>query len=111
MRPVAGGRRSGEFSAPEGKRFFASAPVGGSSWGTVLTVPESSLYAPAGGLGKWLPWAILGLLVTALLGTVWLVRRLSETGTRLSRSNTDLELANANLARSNADLEQFAYVA
>ena len=111
MRPVARGRRSGEVSTPEGKQFFASAPVGGSSWRTVLTVPESSLYAPAGGLGKWLPWGILGLLVTALLGMAWLVRRLSETGSRLSRSNTDLELANANLARSNADLEQFAYVA
>ena len=108
---MAGTRRSGEVSTPRGPRFFAAAPVGGSSWRTVLTVPESALYAPAGGLGQWLPWAILGLLVTALLGAAWLVRRLSETGSRLSRSNNELELANANLARSNADLEQFAYVA
>ena len=102
---------SGPMASSEGTQFVASAKVGGSSWRTVLTVPESSLYSPAGGPGQWLPWAILFLLVATLLAMVLLVRRLTDTGHRLGRANAELESANANLARSNADLEQFAYVA
>ena len=52
MRPVAGGHRSGEVSTPEGKQFFASAPVGGSSWRTVLTVPESLSVRARGRAGQ-----------------------------------------------------------
>jgi signal transduction histidine kinase len=104
-------RRRGELDLPGGRSFYASAPIGGSAWRTVVTVPTQTLYAPSEGLGRWLPWGILGLLALVLFGGVRLILRMVETGHRLTGANESLESANQDLERSNADLEQFAYVA
>jgi signal transduction histidine kinase len=108
-RPDPRGR--GELDLRGGRSFYASAPIGGSAWRTVVTVPTATLYAPAEGPGRWLPWAILGLLTVVLLGGVRLILRTLDTGRRLAGVNESLEAANQDLERSNADLEQFAYVA
>jgi signal transduction histidine kinase len=104
-------RGRGELELRGGRRFYASSRIEGSDWRTVVAVPTATLYGPAGGVGKWLPWGILGLLVLLLLGGVVLILRLLETGRRLAGANASLESANEDLERSNADLEQFAYVA
>jgi signal transduction histidine kinase len=108
-RPEA--RTRGELKLPGGARYYATSPITGSDWRTVVVVPTRTLYAPAGGVGSWLPWAILGLLMVLLTSGVVLILRLAETGRRLAGANHSLEAANQNLERSNADLEQFAYVA
>jgi signal transduction histidine kinase len=101
----------GELKLPGGARFYASSRIGGSDWRTVVAVPTTTLYDPAGGVGRWLTWGILGLLVVVMFGGVVLILRLVETGSRLTGANDSLESANRDLERSNADLEQFAYVA
>jgi signal transduction histidine kinase len=104
-------RQRGELKLGGGTRYYATSPITGSDWRTVVVVPTATLYAPAGGVGRWLSWAILALLVVVLTCGVVLILRVLETGRRLAGANASLEAANRDLERSNADLEQFAYVA
>jgi signal transduction histidine kinase len=117
-------KRSG-FYTDGGARYYASAPQRQTSWRIALSAPTSALYAPAGGVSRWLPWVVIGLLAIALLAITMLVHRaIAATGevavandrlrlsqTRLQDRAVELQHANAELQRSNAELEQFAYVA
>ena len=118
--------RSGFYDSRAGEEnYFASAPQPQTPWRIVLSAPTASLYRPASGVSRWLPWVVIGLLGAALLAIAVLVRRaisasgeiavanerLERSQDRLRETNADLRQANMELQRSNAELEQFAYVA
>ena len=118
--------RSGFYDGRDGEEnYFASAPQPQTPWRIVLSAPTASLYRPASGVSRWLPWVVIGLLGAALLAIAVLVRRaisasgeiavanerLERSQERLRETNADLRQANVELQRSNAELEQFAYVA
>ena len=124
VRAVAAGHPSGFYSNGHSS-YFASAAQPHTHWHVVVTEPTSVLYKTASGVGRWLPWVILGFLALALLSIGLLMRRAIEAGARIAEVNAQLETSqdrlrdrafelqatNAELQRSNSDLEQFAYVA
>ena len=118
--------RSGFFNGREGEQnYFARAQQPQTPWRIVISAPTRSLYRPASGVSRWLPWVVIGLLGAALLAIAGLVRRalaasgeiavanerLESSQARLRETNVELLQANTELQRSNAELEQFAYVA
>jgi signal transduction histidine kinase len=124
LKAVATGHSSGFYTSGQSS-YFASAAQPHTRWHVVVTEPASVLYKTASGVGRWLPWVILGFLALALLSIGLLMRRAIEAGARIADVNAQLETsqdrlrdrafelqaANAELQRSNSDLEQFAYVA
>jgi signal transduction histidine kinase len=124
VRAVAAGHTSGFYTSGHSS-YFASAAQPHTHWHVVVTEPTSVLYKTASGVGRWLPWVILGFLALALVSIGLLMRRAIEAGARIADVNAQLETsqdrlrdrafelqsANAELQRSNSDLEQFAYVA
>ncbi|MDX6640456.1 MAG: hypothetical protein QOF12_1467 [Solirubrobacteraceae bacterium] len=124
VRAVAAGHTSGFYTNGRNS-YFASAAQPHTHWHVVVTEPTSVLYKTASGVGRWLPWVILGFLALALLSIGLLMRRAIEAGARIAEVNAQLETSqdrlrdrafelqatNAELQRSNSDLEQFAYVA
>jgi signal transduction histidine kinase len=117
--------RSGFYDNRGEQHYFASAPQPQTPWRIVLSAPTNSLYKPASGVSRWLPWVVIGLLGVALAAIAVLVRRaigaageIATANQRLERSQerlrehaAELRRANTELQRSNAELEQFAYVA
>jgi signal transduction histidine kinase len=118
-------RHSGFYRLQGDEQYFATAPQPETKWRIVLSAPTSSLYRPASGVSRWLPWVAIGLLGFALLAIALLVaraisaagaialanERLERSQERLREHASDLRRANLELQRSNAELEQFAYVA
>jgi signal transduction histidine kinase len=121
-------RTSGRYHEGEGDRYFASAPVTGSTWRVVLNEPTAQLYPALVGSRRWLLFAMLGAFgVAGAFGLVFL-RRALMSGAKLTEANRELTEVNATLeervaertaaaeerarelARSNAELEQFASV-
>jgi signal transduction histidine kinase len=92
--PATGG---GTVSTDAGTRRFARAPIAGTDWSVVVTIPPAQLYAPMDGLAAWLPWALLvGMVVMA--GFIFLLVR------GIARGSTRLAAANCELARRNAEV-------
>jgi signal transduction histidine kinase len=103
-------------------RWFATAPVGGSSWRVALTASSAELFAPVSGSRKVVPWLIFLAFVlvaaTALLLGRRVLRatelvhdsneRLAEANTALADANGQLADANASLATANDSLERRA---
>ena len=124
VRDSAAGR-SGFYRLEGDEQYFAMSPQPETKWRIVLSAPTSSLYKPASGVSRWLPWVAIGLLGFALLAIALLVaraisaagaialanERLERSQERLREHASDLRRANLELQRSNAELEQFAYVA
>ena len=107
--------REGTFESAGEERYFASWPVGGSTWRVVLSARTDRLYA---GISSTVEWLILLALALAGLVAVALLARaaraaaaVEEANARLAASNAELEHSNFELQRSNAELEQFASVA
>jgi signal transduction histidine kinase len=117
-------RASGTYDAG-GERYFAASRIPETSWQIVVSAPTASLYRGTTGVGRWLPWLVLGLSAVAFAAIAVLIRRAVVASGRLARSNAELEISqqrlrdrarelqrsNIELERSNADLETFAYVA
>lgn len=135
-RPNAPGLLEGLATSPQGtfresgtERYFASAPVAGSSWRVVLTEPTSRLYPVLAGSKSWLLFAVLGALLLAGAASLLFFRRALQSGADLAEANRELVNVNATLeervaertaaaedrakelARSNDELEQFSSVA
>ena len=111
------------------ERYFASAPVQGSSWRVVLSKRTSRLYPVLAGSGSWYLFALLGAFAVAGAASLLFFRRALQSGAELAESNRELTAVNATLeervaertaaaeerarelARSNDELEQFSSVA
>lgn len=98
--------------------YFASSPVGRSTWRVALTAPKDRLFASVRGAAKWIPWAIFLAFAIAGIAVVLLLRRtlagaaeISHANARLEQANVSLDIRARALARSNEELEQFASIA
>jgi signal transduction histidine kinase len=129
LRSALAARTQGVYRKGSEKRFFASAPIEGSSWRMVVSRPMEGFYPPLADSTRWLVWALFAAFALALAIGAYLLRqalrrkvKLAETNERLAAMNATLEQQVAErtaaaekraeqLARSNAELEQFGYVA
>ena len=111
------------------ERYFASAPVQGSSWRVVLSEPTSRLYRVLSGSRSWFLFVVLGAFALAGAASLLFFRRSLQSGAELAETNRELTAVNATLeervaertaaaeerakelARSNDELEQFSSVA
>jgi signal transduction histidine kinase len=120
--------RSGTYRDGGIQRYFASAPVEGSTWRVVLNEPTSRLFPAVVGSRRWLQFAVLAALALAGVASLAFLRRALVSGAKLADANRRLVGVNATLeervaertaaaeeratelARSNAELEEFASV-
>ncbi|MEX2612187.1 MAG: ATP-binding protein, partial [Gaiellaceae bacterium] len=111
------------------QRYFASAPVQGSTWRVVLTERTSRLYPDLAGSKSWVLFAVLGAFALAGAASLLFFRRALQSEEKLAAINRELIAVNATLeervaertaaaeerarelARSNEELEQFSSVA
>lgn len=111
------------------ERYFASAPVQGSSWRVVLSEQTSRLYGVLSGSRRWFLFVLLGAFALAGAAGLLFFRRALQSGAKLAETNRELTAVNATLeervaertavaeerarelARSNDELEQFSSVA
>jgi signal transduction histidine kinase len=89
----------GSYRQGQERRYFAAAPVEGTPWRVVASVPEGLLLAPLGGPAQWVPWLLLVALGVAGATAVVLFFRVLDRG-------AELAAANAALAGQNDDLRQ-----
>jgi len=71
-------------------RYFASYPVGGSSWIVVLTASSAALFASVNGVTYWLPWVVLAGFALAVALMLVLLQRVALANRRLARTNDEL---------------------
>ncbi|HEY8646082.1 MAG TPA: ATP-binding protein [Gaiellaceae bacterium] len=111
------------------ERYFASAPVQGSTWRVVLSEQTSRLYGVLSGSRSWFLFIVLGAFALAGAASLLFFRRSLQTGAKLAENNRALTAVNATLeervaertaaaeeharelARSNEELEAFSSVA
>jgi diguanylate cyclase (GGDEF)-like protein len=82
----------GSYDSPQGKQYFVTANVAGTSWRIVLRDPEAQLFTFLNGAGRWLAWLAIAGLGVAGLAIIGLI-------TRLHRRRDQLTLLNGELAR------------
>jgi len=122
-------RSHGKYHDGGATRYFASAPVQGSTWKVVSSVPTNNLYGPLSGSKRWFLFLILGAFALAGGASLVFFRRALVNGMKLAKANRELTLVNTTLeervaertaeveerakelARSNEELEQFSSVA
>jgi diguanylate cyclase (GGDEF)-like protein len=81
---------NGSYDSPQGKQYFVSARVDGTSWRIVLRDPEAQLFTFLNGAGRWLAWLAIGGLAVAGLAIIILITRLHGRRVQLTRLNTEL---------------------
>jgi hypothetical protein len=70
----------------DGDRYFASAPIGGSTWRVVLSTSKSKLYASVNGSQRIIPWVLfIAFALVATLGLL-LFRRVLIATSELQRA-------------------------
>jgi hypothetical protein len=70
----------------DGDRYFASAPVGGSSWRVALSASKSDLYASVNGSQRTIPWLIFAAFALVAAAGLVLFRRVLVSNARLQRA-------------------------
>ena len=83
---------AGSYNSPQGKQYFVTADVAGTSWRIVLRDPEAQLFTFLNGAGRWLAWLAIAGLGLAGLAIIVLI-------TRLHGRRDQLTLLNGELAR------------
>jgi hypothetical protein len=82
LKSLRAGKDEGKYG---NDRYFASAPIEGSSWKVVLTTPQDVLYEPVLGSRRTVPWLIfIGFGLTALFG-LFLLRRVATAQAEIER--------------------------
>jgi diguanylate cyclase (GGDEF)-like protein len=81
---------NGSYDTPQGKQYFVTAGVEGTSWRIVLRDPEAQLFTFLNGAGRWLAWLAIGGLAVAGLAIIILITRLQGRREQLTRLNTEL---------------------
>jgi len=92
-----GDRSSGRYRRDGEERFFARDRVAGTPWQLVVSVPESQLLAPLGGVKELIPWLLFAGFVLAALIAAFLLWRLADHRARLALSNRRLAESNDEL--------------
>ncbi len=80
----------GSYDSPQGKQYFVSAGVAGTSWRIVLRDPEAQLFTFLNGAGRWLAWLAIAGLAVAGLAIIMLITRLHGRREQLTRLNIEL---------------------
>ena len=80
----------GSYDSPQGRQYFVTAPVAGTSWRIVLRDPEAQLFTFLNGAGRWLAWLAIAGLAVAGLAIIVLITRLHGRREQLTRLNTEL---------------------
>jgi signal transduction histidine kinase len=119
---------SGTYS-DGGERYFTSAPIDGSDWRVVLTVPTSQLNPTLAGWRRYYSFAVIAAFGIAGALSLLFFRRVLVSRAQVSEKNDALMRLNATLeqrvaertaaseerarelARSNDELQQFASIA
>ena len=99
-------------------RHYATAPIEGTSWLVLSTVPNEELLSAVSGSSAWVPWLIFLFFAAAAVVAFWMsmravadADRLKLLNERLEGTNEELEHRARELQRSNEELEQFASIA
>ena len=74
----------------DGRWFFASTGVDGTSWSVVITAPHRTLFAPVRGSGAVVPWVVLLFLALLAGGVCWTLLRLRSASHGLRTLNEAL---------------------
>lgn len=80
----------GSYDTPQGKQYYVTAAVPGTTWRIVLRDPEAQLFTFLNGAGRWLAWLAIGGLAVAGLAIIMLFTRLQGRREQLTRLNSDL---------------------
>ena len=80
----------GSYDSPQGKQYFVTANVAGTSWRIVLRDPEAQLFTFLNGAGRWLAWLAIAGLGVAGLAIIVLITRLHGRREQLTRLNGEL---------------------
>ncbi len=80
----------GSYDSPQGKQYFVTASVAGTSWRIVLRDPEAQLFTFLNGAGRWLAWLAIAGLAVAGLAIILLITRLHGRRDQLTRLNIEL---------------------
>lgn len=95
----------GTYSGNEAKHYFASAPVGGSSWRVVVSEPTSVLYPLLATKRRWVLWSMFAAFAFAALASLVLFRRVVRSAAQLAGANGQLTRRQQALALANDKLE------
>ncbi len=99
------GARHGKYREGGTDRYFASAPVTGSSWRTVVSEPTRDLYPLLATGRTWLLWGVLAAFAATAAASLLLFRRVLRTAEQLTGANAGLEARQAELRLANEQLE------
>ena len=98
-------RPHGKYSEGGTERYFASAPVSGSSWRTVVSEPTRDLYPLLATGRTWLLWGVLAAFAATAAASLLLFRRVLRTAAQLTGANARLEARQEELGVANEQLE------
>jgi signal transduction histidine kinase len=123
-------RTGGQYETTAGAdRYFASAPVAGSSWRAATATDVGNVYPALAGSESWILYLVLAAFALVSATSVFFFRRALMQGDVVQRANDELTALNSTLeakvaertaaaeerarelARSNQELEQFSSVA
>ena len=87
----ADAHRSGSYADARGRRWFETAPIAGTPWRIVTSVPESALFGGVDGRNQSLAWiALIGLAIAGLV-IIAIGSRLAGSRQRLATLNDELD--------------------
>jgi diguanylate cyclase (GGDEF)-like protein len=81
---------NGSYDSPQGRQYYVTALVAGTSWRIVVRDPESQLFTYLNGAGRWLAWLAIAGLAVAGLAIIILITRLQGRRVELTRLNVEL---------------------
>jgi hypothetical protein len=81
------GAPHGKYSEGGTERYFASAPVSGSTWSTVVSEPTRDLYPLLATGRNWLLWGVLAAFAATAAASLLLFRRVLRTAAQLTGAN------------------------